>query len=63
MRLYVVKPLEGHRQQFSKEGLETLAPTIRQLGIWEPLVVRPGEAAGQYEMPVNGSGERLNEWA
>lgn len=38
------------RQQFSKEGLETLAQTIRQVGILEPLVVRPGPTAGHYEI-------------
>lgn len=39
------------RQAFSAEGLGSLAQTIRQVGILEPLVVRPlSGQADQYEL-------------
>jgi len=44
------------RQSFVKEGLESLAQTIRQVGILEPLAIRP--IAGQLNRYEIIAGER-----
>jgi ParB family chromosome partitioning protein len=39
------------RQVFAGESLEALAASIRELGVLQPLIVRPsGEPAGEYEL-------------
>jgi len=38
------------RETFNKEGLERLAESIRQNDVIEPLVVRPADANGRYEL-------------
>ena len=38
------------RRVFGGESLEALAASIRELGVLQPLIVRPGVAEGEYEL-------------
>jgi ParB family chromosome partitioning protein len=38
------------RSTFADESIETLAASIKEMGVLQPLIVRPGEAAGSFEL-------------
>jgi ParB family chromosome partitioning protein len=38
------------RSTFADETLETLAASIKEMGVLQPLIVRPGEGAGTFEL-------------
>lgn len=55
LELKAITPSKTHiqelrRQRFDKKALEDLADSIRQVGVLQPIVVRPDGLAGRYEL-------------
>lgn len=51
------------RREFSKEGLEDLAASIRQKGVIQPLIVRPIEGGERYEIVAGERRWRASQMA